>query len=823
MKLSMNWLAEWIATDRSADDTAELLTRIGLTVDDVERPGQAVADVVVGRVESVAKHPNADRLSLCTVFDGTDRHPVVCGAPNVTGGRCYPFARVNTTLPGDFTIKKAKIRGEVSMGMLCSAKELGLSDEHEGILDLGDAVEPGQPLDRALGLDDVVLDLDVPYNRPDWMSVRGVARELGAALRVLAPDESGEGFAGPVPGFDEAGTPAPDTVRVSVESSEDCPLYACRVVRGVTIGPSPDWLRRRLEAIGQRSISNVVDVTNYVLHGCGQPIHAFDLGKLRGGEIGVRRARAGETLVTLDGTERTLSPEILAIHDGQGVVALAGVMGGEESEVTEGTTDLLLEAALFRADVVRDGARSLGMDTDAATRFERGIDPAAVRIALDLTAHWIALTAGGEVAPGTSLVGEAPVPERDLALRPSRLEALLGQAVDDDEITTILDALGLAPRWEGDGGDRRVVIRVPSWRADLHREEDLIEEVARYHGYDAFEERAYNGSAVSTHPHPIERATDRSAAVWMGLGFQEIHTPALVSGEAAERALSLGRQPGAEGPIALANAKSRDMDTLRTALWPGHLAVVRHNLHRGVEALRLVEHGKIYRREAGGDPRDGVPGYRESIELAGVLRGDLLPAGWTGTGVPLDLFALKGLLEAWYRSLGLEPPNAEAGGAEATGGALDAESFRLVHPDGVNAVAGRIGKKLARAEDLPEDLWLFSIDFERCVKLDRETPRHRELSRFPAVKRDIALIVPAEVAHAELDALIRSAGGGLVTRVELFDLYEGDPIPAGKKSLAYALSFQSPERSLVAAEVDQQVGAIVSALQRDLGAILRDG
>jgi phenylalanyl-tRNA synthetase beta chain len=807
MKVSLTALNEWLAHPVDAGEIEQRMTGLGLAVDGVERAGEGLEDIVVGRVETVEKHPNADRLSVCTVFDGTETKHVVCGAPNVAAGGHYPFAKVGTTLPVGITLKRAKIRGEVSEGMLCSAEELGLGEDSDGILELGDDVVAGASIIEALNLTDTVFDLDITYNRPDWMSVRGVAREVAAA--VGTPLRSPHGL----PDDTGAGEVA-ELVRVSIEDDTDCPIYGARIVRGVTVGPSPSWLKTRLESIGQRSINNIVDVTNYVLLTYGQPIHGFDLSGVRGGEIHVRRARSGEKMTLLDGVERTFTDDVLLITDGEGPVAVAGIMGGVDSEVEDHTTDVLIESALFDNVRVRAGVRTIGLETDAATRFSRGVDPETVLMALDETARLMAEVGGGEVVPGRVIAGSVPRADSEVELRLARVERVLGKAISRDEITTTLERLGFSPTWID---DERVKTTSPSWRRDVHLEEDLIEDIARFHGYEHFEARNYNPSATAGVPHPVDRAIRDSMMYFVGRGFRESFTTMFQPDDEAARTRDWGWVTGEA--IALVNAKSREFSMMRTSIWPGLLRVARHNLHHGHDAFALVEHGKVFGRPPAGANGDAVDGAAlERLELAGLWHGPSSLGDWSRPEAVFTVFDLKGLLEGWCGHMRLVPPVVEP----AEHPALDpGQTFRFVTGP-VSGAAGPISKRTAKDYDLPQDVWLFSIDFEGAVGVDTVYVRHVEESRYPAVKRDLAFVLPSDVSHADVDALIRRAGGEIVSSIRLFDVYEGESIGAGKKSLAYALSFRSQERSLTGDEVDGAVRKIVKRLQRDTGAVLRD-
>ncbi len=802
MKLSLEWLGDWVDIPIPPEELAERLTMVGLAVDAVIEADEGLAGIITARVESVSKHPNAERLSLCRVFDGTDTVDVVCGAPNVQSGGIYPFAPVGVTLSNGMEISVAKLRGEKSYGMLCSEAELGLSDAAAGLMELPADVSPGTPIAKHLGTGGTVLELDVAYNRPDWLSVRGVAREIAAMLSIpLKEVESAP---------KEGGGKAADGIAIEIENLDDCRLYGGRIVRNVKIGPSPDWLRRRLESIGQRAINNVVDVTNYILHTYGQPIHAFDLAKLRGGVIRVRRATTGERLETLDGTLKNLDPDMLVIADGEGPVAIAGVMGGAHSEVTDPTTELLLESAHFTAPVVRDGAAKLGMDTEASMRFGRGVDLAAVLTALDHTARLIAEVAGGEVLTGQVSAGSDVEERPPVTIRSLRVEQLLGDVADPQELAPVLDRLGFKPvSADGEGG-ASFACRVPSWRHDVEHEIDLIEEIARFRGYDRYEDRHLNLSGVRADRNPIDARIGRSSSLLAALGLQEILTSSFVSDNVAETTQRWGWAEG--DPVKLINARSQDSAVLRGSLWPLHLRVARHNINRGQEGFRLFEHGKIF---AG--TRAELP--VERWELAGIVCGPLLEPGWAGKSVAFELFELKGMLTSYLRGMG----RGDAAFASYAGDVLlPDEAFTFEDRQSIRGRAGRIAPRVARAWDIPDTLWLFSIDFQAFLELDDVTPCYRESSRFPGVKRDLAFVVPSHVTHGELEEAMTGSGRGLVRSIRLFDLYQGPPIPAGHKSLAYSLVFQSSERSLLNEEVDDMVTDITSKLAKAYGAVLRD-
>ena len=792
MNVSYKWLRA-LAPSISADPQAlaDQLAMLGAPVDELVELSEGIGDVVIARVEEVRQHPNADRLRLCTVNagDGTTRQ-VVCGAPNVEAGGYYPFAPIGASLPGGVEIKKAKLRGESSEGMLCSARELGLGRDHAGLMALaGDDWKLGESLVEQLGLDDTRLVVDVTPNRPDLLSHLGVARELapgGVADIRLEPFSSARGFEiqeaggqGEIPG-----------VRVVLEDAAGCPRYTAAIVRGVRVGPSPEWLATRLRAIGLRPINNVVDATNYVLHELGQPLHAFDLERVGGGEIRVRRARAGETLRTLDGVDRTLTEEILVIADAERAIALAGVMGGEESEVTAGTTNLLIECALFDPRLVRRGARSLGLSTDASYRFERGVDPDLQPSALGRVVDLIVAVAGG-TADGTLLdVRGAAAERRTVSLRPERVAKVLGVPLDMREIGGLLEPIGFA----GAGDAERLEVRVPGWRPDVTREIDLIEEIARRRGYASFPEelRPFRPSAVPEDELvPVVRRVRETLARW---GFLEARTA--------------GFAPAADGRVALLNPLSAEESHLRDALLPGLLRRVEHNWAHGVRNVRLYEIGTVF-FPAGGDAV-----AREEIRVAAVLTGQAERPHWTGGARAYDLWDLKGLAEELAAVLGAEALRPAGGG---TGAIIDgAERFEIG-----GASHGEAGAVLPAAVDAPA--WadrVYALELTLAAA-EPGAVKYAALPEFPGVERDLALLVPDGTPAAEVERVIRGAAGALLEDVGPFDMYAGPGIAAGTRSVAWRLRFRRADRTLTDAEVDRAVDAVLRALGEELNVVRR--
>jgi phenylalanyl-tRNA synthetase beta chain len=665
MKASYRWIQD-IAPELgdTPAEASERLASLGFPVEGAEALSEGLGDVVLARVLEVRPHPNADRLRVCEVDGGNGVVQVVCGADNVRAGHWYPFAPVGAGLPGGLIIRKAKLRGEVSEGMLCSERELGLGKGHEGLMELSAGGEggagsppdwtPGAPLVEALALKDVRLDVEVTSNRPDLLSHRGIARELAprGEVSLVEPPIPGEdpeaaAVVRGLPLHSDAREVRADGVTLRIEAPDLCPRYLGLVIRGVRVGPSPAWLQSRLRAAGARPINNVVDATNYVLQELGQPLHAFDLARLEDATVVVRRAREGEGIRTLDGEERTLSPEMLAICDARRPAAVAGVMGGEESEVGEGTTDILLECALFTPGPVRATRKALGLPTDASYRFERGVDPLGLRAALERCARLVLATAGG--TPDGAILDAAPVRAEPLRvrLRPSRVERVLGIPFQVDEIRALLEPLGfgvesgaraheVGARREGGGvpeeiqGEVALTVTVPGYRSwDVTREVDLIEEIARRHGYDRFPDDLGAFRPGTVPDHPLFRLEDELRTELAAWGLLEGQTPAFA--------------PRGEGEVEVLNPISMEERWLRSALLPALLRRVRYNLARGNREVRLFEVGTVF---APGEPGE-LP--RERTRVAAVLHGHRSPPHWSGGAAPLDAWEVKGILEALVR------------------------------------------------------------------------------------------------------------------------------------------------------------------------------
>ena len=807
MQISLKWLSQYVDLP-SPEALAKGLTAVGLEVEAIERTGQGLAGVVVARVLATEKHPNAEKLSVTSVDRGEGAPvQVVCGARNYAVGDLVPLATVGTTLPGGVKIEKARLRGVESFGMLCSARELGLDADASGLLILPKDLAPGTPIAEALGLEDVLLEVNVTPNRPDCLSHIGIAREVAALL--------GQPVRAPATVVQEAGEPAARAVQVRIEAPDRCARYAARVVEGVRIGPSPAWLARRLEACGVRSISNVVDATNFVLLELGHPLHAFDLDKVAGAEIVVRTARPGERITTLDGKERLLEESDLLIADRDRGSALAGVMGGGDSEISQGTTRVLLESAWFAPGSIRRTSRRQGLKSEASYRFERGADPGMVLPALDRCAALIAELAGGTVRPGVVDRVARPATQGQVRLRWTRPAELLGMAVPREEARRVLLGLGFGELAADEEG---ATFSVPSWRVDVAIEEDLVEELVRTRGYDAIPETLPAAAVRTPAEGPEAGVVARIREALEAAGFSEAINFSFV----AEPDLAPLRYDVAVGDgttralgIALKNPISAELSLMRTSLVPSLLKNAARNRAQRVDDVRLYELARVYHPapvEAEGD----APTL-EDLRVAGVLLGRRAPAGWTGGADAVDFYDAKAATEAVLRGLGVAGARWEAGGeawlhprVAATVRAADGERFGWV---------GELHPRVAEAFDLPRGVLAFELRVEALARHGALVPRYHVIPSLPAVLRDLAVLVAEPVTAEAVLAAVREEP--LVGEATIFDVYRGAPIPAGRKNLALAISYRAAYRTLTDAEAEAAHGRIVARLAARLGAELR--
>lgn len=798
MRISYNWLAELVEEIPAVDRLAELLTGAGLEVEAIERQGEGLDHVVVGEVLEKASVAGTDRLSLCSVaVGGGETRSIVCGADNYEVGAKVPAALVGAVLPGGLRIEARKLRGVDSEGMLCSAKELGLSEDADGLMLLDPGLVPGTPIVAALGLDDVVLTLNATPNRPDWLSHLGVARELVALLGTsLRPEEASPR---------EQGASAGSLVSVQIEAEDRCGRYAARVVEGVRFLPSPRWMQTRLELCGMRPLGNLIDVTNYVLLETGHPLHAFDLDKIAGQKVVVRMAKEGEKLTTLDEKERTLSSDDLVIADGERALVLAGVMGGADAEVGEGTTRVLLESAHFAPATVRRSSKRHGLHTESSHRFERGADLEAVRYALDRAAQLLQELAGGEVRQGVVDVYPAPRESAPVALRYERVRKLLGAPVEAEESQRILESLGFVASGASNEG---AIFLAPSFRVDVEREADLIEEIARIRGYDSIPAALPNAAAAAAPRSREEAVLARVQEAMRAAGLDEVIN------------LSFGDprdfEAAARGPVKLLpirNPLAETLGAMRPSLIPGLLRNAAFNRNRQVERIRLYEQGRVFHPVAHRDQP-----VEERWDLAGILLGPRAATSWTAGEEEVDFFDAKGVVEGMLGSLGIEAQ-------------WQHDEAPLLHPRAAAAIVsegrhlGRVGELhplVAEAFDLPRGVCVFELSMEGLVASAKLTPRYLGIPRFPAVLRDLAAVVPAQVPAERLrEVLLGPVGEGLVEEVQLFDVYEGQQVGEDRKSLAFAIRYRAADRTLKDEEIQRIHSALVAALEREVGAELR--
>ena len=787
MKISLQWLAEWADTGSDVRGLAHALTMVGLEIEAIQPAAPPLANVVVGEVKSVTRHPDAEKLNVCSVWNGREELQIVCGAPNVRVGMKAPLALIGAKLPNGMEIKQAKLRGVESSGMLCSARELGLSEDASGLFDLPSVLQPGQDLIAALGLNDTIFEVNLTPNRGDCMSVAGVAREVAAlrkrALHPLAMK--------PVDAQSNERFP------VRLEGGAACPKFGSRVVRGIRAGAkSPFWMQERLRRAGLRPISAVVDITNYVMLELGQPLHAYDLNKLNGSII-VRYARAGETLKMLDGRVVELTPDTLMIADERTLLGMGGVMGGEDSGIGDETKDVLLEGAFFHPSVVARGRR-YGLITDASQRFERGVDPELQERAIERATQLLLECAGG--TPGPLEITRTPeqYPARGaIRVRHQRVQHVLGAPLAADIVADCLTRLGMkvegaAPAWS---------VTPPSWRFDISIEEDLIEEVARLYGFDNIPEQN-EIAAQRMQPWTETRVrNERAGDLLVDRGYQEAITYSFTEPAAQAQLL-----PGAA--FALANPISAELAVMRTSLWPGLLQALGSNQRRQQTRVRLFEIGRRY---AG---TDGA----ETEVIAAVVAGSALPEQWGAEATKIDFFDVKADVAA---VLDLTGAPAQFRFVPERHPALHpGQSARIWRGERSVGWLGALHPEHSRRLDLTYPVFVFEI--ETAAGLSRDIPVFAEISRYPAIRRDIAVIVDEALAVQALLDRVREAAGALLQDLTVLSVYRGRQFEKGKKSIALGLQLQDTSRTLTDSEADALVARVIEQLTLKLNATIRD-
>jgi phenylalanyl-tRNA synthetase beta chain len=799
MKISLQWLREWADTGDDVRGLAQAVTMVGLEIEGIHAAAPPLSNVVVGEVKAITKHPDAEKLNVCRVWSGREELQIVCGAPNVRVGMKAPLALIGAKLPNGMEIKQAKLRGVESSGMLCSARELGLSEDASGLFDLPADLTAGQDFSSALALNDTIFEVNLTPNRGDCMSVAGVAREV-AALRnqPLHP-----------PAMKAVAAQIAEQFPVRLESRSACPKFVGRVIRGIRPGAkSPFWMQERLRRAGLRPISAVVDVTNYVMIELGQPMHAYDLGKLNG-SIVVRFARTGETLRMLDGRVIELTPDILMIADERSLLGMGGVMGGEESAIADATADVFLEAAFFDPAAVAGRGRRFGLITDASQRFERGVDPQLQERAMERATQLLIECAGGQAGPVSVTRTTDPYPTRaPIRLRQQRVEHVLGAKFSAATVTDCLTRLGMElepsspePRASSSAPGLVWSVTPPTWRFDLSIEEDLIEEVARLYGFDNIAEQ--NEIAAQQMQPWTERRVhkERAADLLVDRGYQEAITYSFT--EAATQSLLFP-----EPAFALANPISAELGAMRVSLWPGLLQALGSNQRRQQQRVRLFEIGRRY---------SGIDGA-ETEMIAGVVAGSTLPEQWGIESAKVDFFDVKSDVEAL---LGLTGAAAEFRfAAEAHPALHPGQSARIWR--GARSVGwlGALHPEHSRRLDLTYPVFVFEIETQ--VGLAADVPVYTEISRYPAIRRDIAVIVDEALPAEAVFATVRGSAGSLLQALTVLSVYRGRQFEKGKKSIALGLQLQDTSRTLTDDEADAIVAQVIEQLHVKLNATIRD-
>jgi len=792
MKIAESWLREWVNPDLDTEALGHQLTMLGQEVDGIEYEGVGIEDVVIAEVVECGKHPDADKLSVCKVSDGgKELIDIVCGAPNVRKGMKTPLAKPGTKLPNGMKLRKAKIRGVVSNGMLCSAIEIGLGDEADGIMDLPADAEVGQPLVEFLALPDTVFDLDLTPNRGDCFSILGIARDVSALTGAELKDAL----------VDSVNATIDDIHPVELIEPAACPRFAGRLIRGIDPqAKSPIWMIERLRRAGLRGISPVVDITNYVMLELGQPLHAYDAALLQG-PIRPRLANSGEKVTLLDEKEIDLTDDTVIITDDSGPIGIAGMMGGLSTAVSENTTDVFFEGAFWPQDFMAGRARNYGMHTDASLRFERGVDPEGQGRAVERATALLVDVAGGDAGPLIVESAADHLPKREsISLRKTRLARLLGIEISDAEVVGILENLQFEVT-EIEGG---WAVIAPSHRFDMQYEVDLIEEVARIHGYDSIPESTLSAQS------PLETVTEsaidleRAAATLIARDYQEVVTYSFIDAEANTKFT------GVESPLVLSNPISSDLSVMRASLWPGMVAVASANMARQQDRVRIFEASRSY--------HGTLEDHYEVVRIAGLVTGSVAPEQWGGSSESVDFFDIKADVEAL---LALASDSNDIRFVPADHPALQpGQAAVILRGDVEIGFVGKLHPRVAKDSDLKRAVYLFELDASKA--LASAAPEAEVISKFPAIRRDIAVVVDDKVSAEELTNAVATCAPELIRDVRIFDIYRGDNIEAGRKSVAIGLILQETSRTLTDEDADTVMAAAIANLEDKFAAELRD-
>ncbi len=798
MKISLNWVKNYIdLSGISVQEIADKITYAGLEVEEVEDQAKDFENLVVGFVKERVKHPNADKLSKCIVTDGVKDYNVVCGAPNVAAGQKVVFAKIGAIIPnGKFKIEKAKIRGEVSEGMICSERELGISESHEGILVLPESAKEGTNISDALEMNDVLLEVAITPNRADALSHLGIARELSALFNIPVKY--------PEVKFDESGKKSEELAAVEIKDAKNCPRYIGKVVTGVTIKESPEWLKKKLTSIGLRPINNVVDVTNFVLHEVGQPLHAFDLDNLKGKKIIVKLADKGEKFTTLDSKERALKETDLMICDGEKSVAIAGVMGGENSEVTSATKNILIESAFFNPSSVRKTAKHLALSTDASYRFERGADYNITLWAAKRTAQLIQETAGGTIAVGEIDAYPNLIEAKKTELRFASITKILGYVITNEDVKSILTNLGFKILEEN---NEKLTVQIPSYRHDVEREIDLIEEVARIYGYNKIPEVAK--ISVTLEPKVDHSSfADKSRNVLNSLGFYEIITNSLLTE-------SIGAKFAA--PIKILNPQSSEMSHLRTSLIPGLLTSISNNLKVNEKNLCLFELGKTFNKK--NEQIKSFDDFEENEILAFAVTGNMVNTAWYEKDRKADIHDLIGIVDSYLQTM---LPNISYSWKSQTDELNNYSNILELYIEGKSV--GKLGKlddKITSLFDINQNVFICELDLQSLKKIIIPKRDFKELLKYPKVYRDIAFVLNAQIEVGAVIEVIKESCTNLLHNVELFDIFQSESLGEGNKSIAFQLEFFNEKRTLTEEEIEKDFRSAIKAVEQKFNAQLR--
>lgn len=802
MKVSASWLKEYVPVDMPVSELADKLTMAGLEVDSVTNRYQYLDSVETGRIVEISPHPKAEKLKICSVNLGAKTIQVVCGAPNAAQGQMAACALPGTIFPDGNVLQDTVIRGQASQGMLCSEKELGLGTDGSGILVLDPDTQPGVKLPEALGLSDAVIEIDLTPNRPDCLSMIGIAREAAAIQNVplRLPEQTG---------FSEHNTAAEHT-RVTIESPELCPRYAARLIFDIAVAPSPPWLQDRLLSVGLRPINNIVDITNFVMMETGQPLHAFDFDRLADQRIVVREADKGEVFTTLDQKERRLSSGMLLICDGEKPVALAGIMGGLNSEISDQTTRVLLESAYFNPGSIRKTAKLLGLGTDASHRFERGVDPEGTVTAINRAAALMADIGKGRLIEGVVDVHPKPFEPRSIELDINRANQLLGLRLTRDEMARQLASIDFTVK---PVDEHMLVVTPPTFRVDVTRPEDLMEEVARLSGYDNIPTTFPAMTAGSRKPIDALVWRDAIKDTMLGFGFTEAINYSFIPTNACDR-LRLPENDSRRSTVKILNPLTEDQAEMRSTMIPGLLDTMLRNVSRQTTTLKLFEIGKVFIHKADDEQPD------EKDMLTAIWTGNSTDAAWHSKGRECDFYDMKGVVEGLLESLRLKQISFTALPAKECFYTKPGYSARIAAADCPIGIIGEVHPAVLADYGLKQTAYITELDLDQLIPCIPSTKQYRPIPRFPSISRDITMIIDETVETQSVLSAVASAENHLVQKVVLFDVYRGKPVPEGRKSISFRIVYRSPDQTLEDAYINQIHADIGSRLLKQFNADL---